>query len=202
MMFVYAFGADKAKKMLGGFSAYTPTVANYFKNMNRYYSEPVPGDVIFFKNKTRIYHTGIVYAVDNALGVVRTIEGNTSSVSGVVENGGCVAMKSYSLNYNKIAGYGRSKYELIETEELDMTQYEELKAEIEVLRSAVDMLTGKMIYNYQDANMPEWARLTVRKMFDKGILKGNENGELGLTDEMLRMFVMNDRAGLYDKAEV
>ena len=125
---------------------------------------------------------------------------DTSSKAGVIENGGCVAMKSYSLNYSKIDGYGRPKYELIESEDLTMTQYEELKKEIEVLKSAVDKLTGKMIYNYQDSNMPEWARPTVQKMLDKGILKGNENGELGLTDEMLRMFVMNDRAGVYDMA--
>ncbi len=80
----------------------------------------------------------------------------------------------------------------IETEGvLTMTQYEELKREIEELKN-------KMIYNYIDDNMPEWARPTIQKLVDKGYLKGNEEGELGLTDEMLRIFVVNDRAGLYD----
>jgi len=111
MMFIYTFDADTAKKMLGGFSAYTPTSANYFKNMGRFFKKPVPGDVIFFKNNQRIYHTGIVRAVDGEN--VYTVEGNTSAAKGVVENGGCVAMKSYSLNYSKIAGYGRPVWELV-----------------------------------------------------------------------------------------
>lgn len=116
MMFIYTFGADRAKAMLGGFSAYTPTAANYFRNMGRFFKKPVPGDVIFFKNSERIYHTGIVYAVDNEN--IFSIEGNTSSAKGVIANGGCVAMKGYSLNYSKIAGYGRPLYEAAELEEI------------------------------------------------------------------------------------
>ena len=57
----------------------------------------------------------------------------------------------------------------------------------------------EMIYNYIDDNMPDWARPTITKLVAKGYLKGNENGELGLNDTMLKIFVINDRAGLYDK---
>ena len=207
MMFVYTFGAVKAKEMLGGFSAYTPTSANYFKKMNRYFSKPAPGDVIFFKNSERIYHTGIVYAVDTDFNVVYTVEGNTSSAKGVVENGGCVAKKSYDLSYSKIDGYGRPKYDLIEEDELMSKEYEELKAKNEAQDKIINTMgeeirelkkaVAPMIYNYMDSNMPDWAKPTIQKMMDKGYLKGNEKGELGLTDEMLRIFVMNDRAGVY-----
>ena len=62
----------------------------------------------------------------------------------------------------------------------------------------MNKLNSKMIYNYVDDNMPEWARPTVQKMMDKGFLKGDENGCLGLTDELLRVFVINDRAGVYE----
>jgi len=55
----------------------------------------------------------------------------------------------------------------------------------------------EMIYNYIDDNMPDWARNTVKKLVEKGYLKGNENGELGLNDTMLKLLVINDRAGLY-----
>lgn len=55
----------------------------------------------------------------------------------------------------------------------------------------------EMIYNYVDENMPEWARKTVQKLVDKGYLKGDESGKLGLNDTMLKVFVVNDRAGLY-----
>lgn len=56
---------------------------------------------------------------------------------------------------------------------------------------------GEMIYNYIDDNMPDWARPTIQKLVDKGYLRGNDNGELELTLDMLRMFVVNDRAGVY-----
>lgn len=46
--FVQAFGLVKAKQLLGGFSAYTPTSAQYFKNKGQYHkSDPKPGDQIF-----------------------------------------------------------------------------------------------------------------------------------------------------------
>jgi len=109
MMFIMVFGTEKAKKMLGGFSAYTPTSAQYFKNMGRWYtSGPKKGDVIFFKNSIRIYHTGIVVKVTSSK--IYTIEGNTSGASEVVANGGGVCQKSYSLSYSSIAGYGRPDY--------------------------------------------------------------------------------------------
>ena len=109
--FVKAYGRDAARQLLGGFSNYTPTSAQYFKNMKRWHSkEPIAGDQIFFKNSTRICHTGLVYKVDESR--VYTIEGNTSGASGVIANGGGVCKKSYPLNYAKIAGYGRPDYEI------------------------------------------------------------------------------------------
>ena len=77
-------------------------------------------------------------------------------------------------------------------------EYDELKAEITALKAEVNKANSKMIYNYVDSNMPDWARPTIQKMMDKGFLKGNENGELGLTDELLQVFVVNDRAGVYE----
>ena len=75
-------------------------------------------------------------------------------------------------------------------EGLSVTQYEELKDEISGLKP--------MIYDYMDENMPEWAKPTIQKLMDKGVLVGDEDGRLGLTMDMLRIFVANDRAGLYD----
>lgn len=90
-----------------------------------------------------------------------------------------------------------------ESEELTMSQYDELKEMIKNLSENVDRLSDNlnslsnpMIYNYIDDNMPKWARPTIQKLVNKGFLKG-ENGELRLNDEMLRMFVVNDRAGMY-----
>ena len=45
--------------------------------------------------------------------------------------------------------------------------------------------------------VPEWGRPTVQKLMDKNILQGEGDG-LGLTYDLLRVLVINDRAGLYD----
>ena len=109
--FKHAYGETEAKNLLctkGAWSYYTPTSAQYFKNMHQWFTTPQRGDVIFFKNSQRICHTGIVLEVKN--GRVYTIEGNTSGGSTLEANGGCVAKKNYPLGYNRIAGYGRPKY--------------------------------------------------------------------------------------------
>lgn len=206
MMFIYTFGAEKAKTMLGGFSAYTPESANYFKKMGRFFKKPALGDVIFFKNSQRIYHTGIVYAVDGDM--VYSIEGNTSPAKGVVENGGCVAKKSYSLDYSKIAGYGRPVWEIAESEELNMAQYEELKNLIDKQREEIAALTAKceqlsntvestFIFNYNDENVPEWAREALTAAMNSGAIKGDENGKLGLNYKDLRTIVREYRCGMF-----
>lgn len=102
--FITTFGKDTAKSLLGGWSAYTPTSAQYFKNIYCWVKSPKPGDVIYFKNSTRICHTGIVYKVDAT--TVYTIEGNTASNG---KQG--VFKKSYKLTNTTIAGYGRPKYD-------------------------------------------------------------------------------------------
>ena len=79
-----------------------------------------------------------------------------------------------------------------------MAQYEELKGLLKGIEKRLDKLEGKMIYNYIDKNMPDWARPTIQKLVDKKLLFGNEKGELGITEEMLKIYVTNDRAGLYD----
>lgn len=109
--FVKAFGEKEAKKMLysnSGFSYYTPTSSQYFKNNKRWFSKPKVGDIIYFKNTERICHVGLVYKVNAKY--VYTIEGNTSGGSSVVSNGGGVFKKSYLLSNSRIAGYGRPKY--------------------------------------------------------------------------------------------
>lgn len=113
--FVKAFGVEAAKKLLcqpdKSLGAGCKYSMNYYKNNKQFYTSPKIGDQIFFYNSTLkdIAHTGLVYKVDSSY--VYTIEGNTSSDSGVIANGGAVAAKKYKLSYNRIAGYGRPKYD-------------------------------------------------------------------------------------------
>ena len=109
--FQKAYGTSNAKGLLGGdFNDYTPSSAQLYKNKNAWYKTPKIGDQIFFKNDTRICHTGLVYDVDDTY--VYTIEGNTSSSDGVVSNGGMVCKKKYKLTNSRIDGYGRPKYDV------------------------------------------------------------------------------------------
>lgn len=113
--FVKTFGKDKAKKLLlhaPYISCYT--AGNLFKNAGRLYSDPKVGDIVLFKRSDGVFgHTGIVYKVAN--GYFYTIEGNTSSDSGVIANGGAVAYKSYSISGAKNSGhkFARPDYSLV-----------------------------------------------------------------------------------------
>lgn len=112
--FVKSFGVNRAKELLcqpsKSLGAGVYYSANYYKNKKQFYtSKPKAGDQIFFKNASgNAQHTGLVYEVDK--NYVYTVEGNTSSASGVVSNGGCVRLKKYALNYKYIMGYGRPNY--------------------------------------------------------------------------------------------
>lgn len=131
-IFIMAYGQEEAKKLLGGWTAYCPTGAGYFKERGQYYkSNPQIADVIYFKDSYGEQgHVGIVRDVDDLY--VYTIEGNTSPDSGVIDNGGGVYEKKYSLGYSRIDGYGRPKYdeEIIEPD------------------LVVDGLDYSIVYNY------------------------------------------------------
>jgi hypothetical protein len=54
-----------------------------------------------------------------------------------------------------------------------------------------------MRYNKLE-ELPVWAKPTVEKLIDKGLLNGDGRG-LGLTSDMVRLLVILDRAGTFDK---
>ncbi len=114
-VFVQAFGLENAKKLLGGaLYHYCPTGVDQFKKAGRWSDTPEPGAVIFFTNGSRAYHTGMVTEVTSTK--VKTMEGNTSGASGVIENGGGVCGKTYSRTYGKILGYGLPDWSLVKSE--------------------------------------------------------------------------------------
>jgi N-acetylmuramoyl-L-alanine amidase CwlA len=54
----------------------------------------------------------------------------------------------------------------------------------------------EMRYKYYD-DMPDWAKPTIAKLVRKGLLKGDCDGAHNLSEDALKVFVVNDRAGLY-----
>lgn len=96
-----------------------------------------------------------------------------------------------SMSANNWARWNELK-NMIESEEMTMSQYETLIAKINDMEGKLDKLTNPMIYNYIDDNMPEWAREAVRWAVDTGIIQGDGNG-LALTDEKLWQLVVLKR---------
>ena len=102
--FVQAFGVNKAlellcqpKKSTGAGCSFS---MNFYKQKGRLFNTPQVGDQIFFGKAGDIYHTGLVYKVEN--GRVYTIEGNSGNSE--------VAKWDYPIEADYIAGYGRPAY--------------------------------------------------------------------------------------------
>ena len=155
-IFKEAYGEKEAKKLLctdGDWTYYTPTASNYFKKKNQWKtSDPKVGDVIFFKNSVRICHVGLVVKVDSTY--VYTIEGNTSSASGVVANGGAVEAKKYKLSYSKIAGYGTPKFDA------EVVKEEPKKEESKTTTSSKKETTSKV-----STKVKEWQKAAIKDGF-------------------------------------
>ena len=115
--FLKAYGKDKALQLQcqpksGNAGAGCGAASNYYKQKNRWRSEPEKGDQIFFTDGEQMTHTGLVEYVEG--NKVHTIEGNCD---------GGVRRRSYDLNASRIAGYGRPDWSIIEEEgETDMEQ--------------------------------------------------------------------------------
>lgn len=79
----------------------------------------------------------------------------------------------------------------------ERTKFNELVNTVSALQKKVDKIETPMIYNYIDKNMPDSYKPTIQKLVNKGYLKGNEKG-LMLTEDMMRICTILDRAGAFD----
>ncbi len=204
--FVNAFGKDTAEKLLKHYPyVYCPTMADLF-TLN---ANPKVGDIVIFKHNGTFTHTGIVTSVNGDY--FTTIEGNTNGGSIIIANGGGVCRKGYYNSNLPGTKFCTPDWSIVEeSENLTMTQYDELKelinkqaAEIADLqninRQLVAVVQTTMIYDYVDSNMPDWARPAVQAAMDCGAVQGDENGRLGLSYKDLRAICREYRCGMYDK---
>ena len=74
-------------------------------------------------------------------------------------------------------------------------------AEIQKNEELLSEIESRMVYNYIDKNFPSYAIRTIEYLIDNGflILKGDDSGELGLTDDMIRQICIFARAGIFGK---
>lgn len=88
----------------------------------------------------------------------------------------------------------------------DKVKFEALEKKVEELSAIVSKYERQKVYDnaairwaYIDGNLPEWARPTISKLYREGHLKGDEKGSLELSEVMMRLLVILDRAGVFDK---
>lgn len=81
---------------------------------------------------------------------------------------------------------------------IDTNKYEDFEEYFRNFKDNIEKEGEEVRYiNYE--SIPEYAKSAIRKVMSKGYLKGDENGKLDITESMIRMIVINDRAGLYDR---
>lgn len=97
---VKVFGLTKALQIMGGGFYNCQSVTRHAKEKGTWHSTPKKGALIIFRNGS---HIGSVNSFDSTY--VYTNEGNTSSVAGVVANGGACRNKKYKLTDSAIDGY-------------------------------------------------------------------------------------------------
>lgn len=71
-------------------------------------------------------------------------------------------------------------------------KFDELSQEVEKLKA-----DKEKVYRYT-MELPDWARPTVQKLVDKGIYLGASKDNIDLPEGLMRMLVINDRAGIYE----
>lgn len=190
--FVTAFGFDLAVRLtlqpLTGCGAGCTYSAQYYKDNGQFFHhDPQPGDQIFFtKNAGKtMYHTGIVEKVEN--GRVYTIEGNTSSEEGVVENGGCVRNKSYSLLYSRIGGYGRPDYSIVPEELLNDTSSVQQKFNDSWIRLRKE---------WQDNDAGAWSQKAREWAVATGLIAGSGSTPEGQPNYMWEDMLTREQAAM------
>ena len=66
-------------------------------------------------------------------------------------------------------------------------------------KAAWETFKGGLIVYETIMNVPDWAKPTVQKLIDKGVLTGDETGKLNLSYDLVRTLVILDRLGMLDQ---
>ena len=79
-----------------------------------------------------------------------------------------------------------------ETKRLALSVPRNMEAELDAVKNS-----REKIYHY-GVDLPDWGAATMYKLMEKGFFAGESPDNLNLSESMLRVLVVNDRAGLYD----
>lgn len=74
---------------------------------------------------------------------------------------------------------------------------EEIKGVINDKIKDIEISTKILYRKYDDIPNGHWSKETIKKMLDKGILIGDEKGNINITNALARIFVILDRANIF-----
>lgn len=80
-------------------------------------------------------------------------------------------------------------------DELLSKEYEHIMGELVGIKSTLDTVANPKTYNYIN-DIPDWAKETVQKLYNKGALTGTGDN-LELSHDMIRTLVILDRVGAF-----
>lgn len=95
----------------------------------------------------------------------------------------------------EFAEFKQAVKEKMRKEDISMDEVKRLDCRIDALEKELESSREKVFESESD--VPAWGKATVEKLVKKGCLKGSGN-DLDLNYTLLRLLVINDRAGLYD----
>lgn len=143
------------------------TLMNYYKKNDQEVKEYKPGDLVFYDWGKK---DGYAYHI----GIITQVlsDGRIKAIEGNTSRSGS------QDNGGMVLEQVRKKSQIVC-----------------VVRPKYEEEEREMRYNKVE-DIPEWGKATVEKLIRKGYLHGGDTG-LGLTEDMLRLLVINDRAGVY-----
>lgn len=181
-------------------TAYCPYVKTWAKKRGLFSNTGERGDIVLFnfsdKNVTSSSiskHIGLVSKKIDS-NTYLTIEGNTGSTSET--NGGCVMERTRKKS--NIVGFVslQKKYKYLE----ELKDMEELKKDVYKMKKDIENLTTMLlnvkkeeVYNWTSA-CPAWSQPYVHKALELGLIKGDTQGNLNLTDTKIWSLVVMMRA--------
>lgn len=148
---------------------------------------PVPGDWVLFawkglegqENTLAPNHIGTIYYSDGELMIA--VEGN---------KGNAVGTRALAVGDKRIRGFVRPDYSQLIGKLIAPPAVKEAPAE------PIDP-SRPVLYSRVD-EVPEYARPTVAKLVERKLLLGVSEDDLGLSEDMIRILTMLDRAGCFE----
>ena len=109
---------------------------------------------------------------------------------------GKVCPNPFCVKPERLSLWENFKSRIAGKDDVDMEELKKLQTRVDELETELKNSKEKVFNSIDD--VPEWGKETVRKLIEKGVLKG-DGERLDLNYTLLRLLVINDRVGLYDK---